>query len=88
MKKICLNILMLTSVAMSYGQYNACAGKSEIREERVVTTVDQSTGKKFVDTVYVKPAEADAHGNLKGNQFDLAVDGAFLVINIIVVILC
>lgn len=88
MKKICLNILMLASVAMSYGQYNACAGKSEIREERVVTTVDQSTGKKFVDTVYVKPAEADAHGNLKGNQFDLAVDGAFEGQTILVVNVC
>jgi hypothetical protein len=74
--------------AVTFAQYNACAGKSEIREERVVKTVDQATGKHIVDTVYVRPTETDVHGNLKGNEYDLAVDGAFEGQTILVVNIC
>ena len=48
--------------------YNACKSKNIITEE----VVDQKSGKKVVVEV-----DADRHGNAEGNQYDLAVDGAF-----------
>ena len=48
--------------------YNKCAAKNAVYEE----TIDSRTGK--VKKVKV---ESDRHGNAKGNQYDLAVDGAF-----------
>ena len=48
--------------------YNKCATKNSIYEE----TIDDLSGK----TVRTK-VESDVHGNANGNQYDLAVDGAF-----------
>jgi hypothetical protein len=61
--------------APSLAQYNASAGKSA---PRVVTAmpVAQSDGTIRMDQVETKPAE-DKFGNVAGNQYDLARDGAF-----------
>ena len=88
MKKIVFSLMALVTTGVTYGQYNACAGKSEIREERMVKTTNEQTGQIYIDTVYVKPTETDVHGNLKGNQYDLAVDGAFEGQTILVVNIC
>ncbi len=48
--------------------YNKCAAQNAVYEE----TVDRVTGE--VKKVKV---DADIHGNAEGNQYDLAVDGAF-----------
>lgn len=48
--------------------YNKCAAKNAIYEE----TFDSNSGK--LKRVKV---DADIHGNAEGNQYDLAVDGAF-----------
>ncbi len=53
---------------MSAQVYNKCARSNAVYEE----AVDDATGE--VRTVKV---EADRHGNAEGNQYDLAVDGAF-----------
>ncbi|MCD4792518.1 MAG: hypothetical protein K8R54_04735 [Bacteroidales bacterium] len=53
---------------MSAQVYNKCAAQNAVYEE----TVDDATGE--VRKVRV---EADRHGNAEGNQYDLAVDGAF-----------
>ena len=49
-------------------QYNKCAGQNAVYEE----SVDRISG----ETRKVK-VEADIHGNAEGNEYDLAVDGAF-----------
>src|SRR6516225_6126658 len=61
--------------APSLAQYNASAGKSA---PRVMATVQvaQSDGTMRMDQVETKPAE-DRFGNVAGNQYDLARDGAF-----------
>lgn len=61
--------------APAFAQYNGVAGLSapKVAEDRVVTTSD---GKTKVERVYVEPKK-DRYGNAQGNQFDLAVDGAF-----------
>jgi len=48
--------------------YNKCAAQNSIYEE----ITDTDTGKKKRTKV-----EVDVHGNAEGNQYDLAVDGAF-----------
>jgi len=65
----------MLSSAPALAQYNAAAGKSA---PRVVTAmpVAQSDGTIRVDQVETKPA-ADRFGNVAGNQYDLARDGAF-----------
>jgi hypothetical protein len=56
-------------------QYTSAAGQNAPMAERSVETVD-ALGRVHRKTVYVPPPK-DAHGNAQGNQYDLAVDGAF-----------
>jgi hypothetical protein len=57
-------------------QYTPSAGRSApaVQEKRQVR--DESTGTVKEETVQVRP-KSDQYGNAQGNQFDLAVDGAF-----------
>ena len=77
MKNGTLTLLTLFLYFSSYSQYNAHAGKSAIREEVPVSEVNAETGTVETKIELVKPAESDAYGNLKGNEYDLAKDNAF-----------
>ncbi len=57
-------------------QYTPSAGLSAPVMEEKVQVRDQKTGKMTEQTVQTRP-QADRYGNAQGNQFDLAVDGAF-----------
>ena len=61
-------IIIIFSSNLIYAQYNDCAGQNTVYR----SVKDKKTGK--VETVEV---ESDYHGNAEGNQYDLAVDGAF-----------
>lgn len=78
MKKIILSgLALLFAYQLSMAQYNACAAKSVVTETVAVEKVDRATGKKEVVYEEVKVKDVDGHGNAAGNQYDLAVDGAF-----------
>ncbi|MFZ5551906.1 MAG: hypothetical protein ACOZCO_02230 [Bacteroidota bacterium] len=78
MKKIILSgLALLFAYQLSMAQYNACAAKSVVTETVAVEKVDRSTGKKEIVYEEVKVKDVDGHGNAAGNQYDLAVDGAF-----------
>jgi hypothetical protein len=71
-------LVALALVAVSTearAQYNDAAGQNEPRAKTVERSVD-SLGHAQTKTVY-KPAPKDANGNARGDQFDLARDGAF-----------
>jgi hypothetical protein len=57
-------------------QYNATAGVNAPVEKRAEAYRDDKTGELKTRTVVTTPAK-DGFGNAKGNQYDLAVDGAF-----------
>ena len=61
--------------APTLAQYNASAGKSAPRL-MAAAPVAQSDGTIRMEQVETKPA-ADRFGNVAGNQYDLARDGAF-----------
>ncbi len=64
-------IVILGNFGMSQNvpkAYNRCAGTNAVYED----VKDKKTGR--VESVLV---ESDGHGNAQGNQYDLAVDGAF-----------
>lgn len=78
MKALILSVFALLSATQMYvAQYNACAAKSVVTEPVMVERVNTSTGEK--ETVYEdrKVQQTDNFGNASGNQYDLAVDGAF-----------
>ena len=80
MKTILINSINLVgAVAISLSlsaQYNKYASKNVITEEVPQTHYNEST--EMMDTVYVeREVQADNFGNALGNQYDLAVDGAF-----------
>jgi hypothetical protein len=56
-------------------QYNEAAGQNEPSAATVEHSYD-AAGRAQTKTVY-KPAPKDANGNARGDQFDLARDGAF-----------
>lgn len=60
----------------SFGQYNKCAAQNVITEPVEEVYYDAVLQKKVTRTVD-KPVTADSYGNPQGNQYDLAVDGAF-----------
>ena len=74
--KFLLAITVLTFFGMNtHAQYNTCAAQNSISED----VVDMS-GKKVYDKkgrVKQKEVRGDSWGNAAGNQYDLAVDGAF-----------
>ena len=67
--------LLLVS-APALAQYSAAAGQNAPRVSEVERRLDDKTG-KIVEQVVEREAHKDRYGNSQGNQFDLAVDGAF-----------
>lgn len=67
--------LCLTATSPALAQYNPAAAVSAPTERAVVEEVGKDGVKRKVE-VERRPA-ADAFGNAAGNQFDLAIDGAF-----------
>ena len=79
MKKLILGVAFIQLIlSNASAQYNSCAGQSRIENEKVEKkSVDVNTGETVVSYDYVPVKAKDDYGNVKGNQFDLAVDGAF-----------
>lgn len=77
MKKLLLcGLFVALFIGGVQSQYNACAKQNVVREEVSVEIYDEvtrrtETVKKQVEVV------SDNFGNAQGNQYDLAVDGAF-----------
>ncbi len=80
MKKLIFGIIVSQfALSSAQAQYNSCAAKSKVEERVEVQTLDVNTG-QAVTTYEYKALDAekkDGFGNAKGNQYDLAVDGAF-----------
>lgn len=74
---IITGICLFLTGTYSYSQYNSCAGQSEVKERVQVTKTDSETGKKYIVEEVREVKNKDGHGNAQGNQYDLAVDGAF-----------
>ncbi len=66
----------LFSISNSFAQYNRAAAMNIITEGVEEVYIEQSSGQKKSRTVQ-KEVASDTYGNAKGNQYDLAVDGAF-----------
>jgi hypothetical protein len=62
--------------APASAQYSPAAGTNAPMEKSIVRQRDEQTG-RTVERIVEKPANKDRYGNAQGNQFDLAVDGAF-----------
>ena len=78
MRKITiLALAMWASTNISFAQYNACAAKSAVTETVTREVKDDQTGQKRIENVEVAVSNRDGFGNASGNQYDLAVDGAF-----------
>lgn len=78
MKTITLTLLaFLTMSQVSFAQYNTCAAKSVVTESVAVEVMDAETGEKKIKYEQRAVAAKDNYGNASGNQYDLAVDGAF-----------
>jgi hypothetical protein len=89
MKKLILfSLAILATTAFTYGQYNTCAGQSVVTEKVQVEMVDKDTGESKMVEVEKKVEAKDDYGNVSGNQYDLAVDGAFEGQTIVVLQLC
>lgn len=90
MKKLIYTTCLLFAFNVSFGQYNECAGKSEVRETEYKEVKDKSTGqvKRVEIKTLPQTAVQDVHGNLKGSKYDLAIDGAFKGQTIFVLNIC
>jgi hypothetical protein len=60
----------------TFAQYNSCAAKNVITEKAEEVYYNPATQSEETRTVEREVA-ADSYGNAQGNQYDLAVDGAF-----------
>ncbi|MDH4472907.1 MAG: hypothetical protein QE487_09880 [Fluviicola sp.] len=78
MKTLIVSVFtLLSALQVSWGQYNSCAAKSEIKEKVAVEQRDENTGETKIVYEERKVQNIDTHGNASGNQYDLAIDGAF-----------
>jgi len=78
MKTITLTILSILAVGQfTFAQYNSCAAKSVATERVAEERRDETTGKTEIVYVEKEVSKKDNFGNASGNQYDLAVDGAF-----------
>ena len=74
-----LKLVLIGAILVPYftfSQYNKCAAQNVITEEREEVHFDARKGREVIKKVEVRVA-ADSYGNPQGNQYDLAVDGAF-----------
>lgn len=76
MKTIILSVFSLLLSTQLMAQYNACAAKSVVTEPVAVELVNDK-GEKEIVYEERKVTTTDNFGNASGNQYDLAVDGAF-----------
>jgi hypothetical protein len=60
----------------TYAQYTKAAGMNKITESVEESYYDADSGRKKTRTVEREVA-SDGYGNAQGNQYDLAIDGAF-----------
>jgi len=78
MKKLTLLAFAVLACAnISLAQYNACAAKSEVSETKTIERKIEVDGKSEIIYEKVNVTPKDDFGNVVGNQYDLAVDGAF-----------
>ena len=76
-KSILISLFIgVSGLTSSYGQYNEAAAKSVIMEDVEETYFDKDIGEQRTRIV-TKEVASDTYGNAQGNQYDLAVDGAF-----------
>ena len=87
MKNQIIIIAMLFISGSYFSQYNQNAAKNVITEEVEVVYYDKIE-KKSKTRIVEKEVESDNYGNAKGNQYDLAVDGAFKGQTIVVLDFC
>ncbi len=73
---LCSLFISFLTVSSSFAQYNSSAAKNVITEEVQEDYFDKDSGEKKKRTVQREVA-SDSYGNAQGNQYDLAVDGAF-----------
>ncbi|GMU60239.1 MAG: hypothetical protein AMXMBFR34_20020 [Myxococcaceae bacterium] len=71
-----LSALALLCALPALAQYNKSAGMNAPAAEPVKVERRTGTGDTVVETRFVPPPR-DGYGNAQGNQYDLAVDGAF-----------
>jgi|TARA_R110000737_G_scaffold298126_1_gene304967 hypothetical protein len=76
-KSILITLAFVATTIFAQGQYNSCAGKSTVTETRIVKVRNEATGVMEQKEVQEKVKDVDGFGNARGNQYDLAVDGAF-----------
>src|SRR5690554_399551 len=77
MKKLLLSGLFAAVFMGSiHSQYNAAAKQNVIQEEVSVQVYDKDT-ETYKIVKEVREVQSDTYGNAEGNQYDLAVDGAF-----------
>lgn len=99
MKKISITLgLALLSITYASAQYNKCAGQNRITQTtKSLAPVLTDDGEEVLDVngkVMMEEIEtevlvsSDSYGNAQGNQYDLAVDGAFEGNTIAVLFLC
>lgn len=78
MKTFILSLISILCLAqVSTAQYNACAAKSSVTEKVAIETIDQTTGLAEIKYEERAVKNKDHFGNATGNQYDLAIDGAF-----------
>src|SRR5829696_2247966 len=76
MKTKLLTLFLLAASTQAFAQYNASAAQNAPKQKVVESYRDEKSGETKTRTVERDVAK-DVHGNAQGNQFDLAVDGAF-----------
>jgi hypothetical protein len=73
---IALALFLASGAAFAGGPYNDIAGQNAPAPKRVERLIKMKDGKVRKEISY-EEVERDTHGNAQGNQYDLAVDGAF-----------
>lgn len=74
--KSILTGLFISLISCSLAQYNSVASKNKITESVEEVYFDKKTKREEIRIVE-KEVASDTYGNAKGNQYDLAIDGAF-----------
>lgn len=77
MKTIIVSVFTLLVSGATLAQYNTCAAQSVVTERVAVERVNDATGRTEIVYEEQKVAATDSFGNASGNQYDLAIDGAF-----------
>jgi len=76
-KSILISLFIgVLAISSNYGQYNKAAAQNVIMEEVEESYFDKDIGEQRTRTVK-KEVASDTYGNAQGNQYDLAIDGAF-----------